>query len=238
MLAVLLAPAAARGQAWEFELTPYLWMAGIDGDLSVRNSPDVSVSADFIDVVKELDIGALVTFDARKAPWVFLLDAVYLKTSKDGDTPGPLFSRTDVTSRTAIIEPAVGYQVFAGDGAVLDVYAGARIWVAETELKLTTAVGFQTRTFSRTKAWADPLVGARLRAALWEKLSVAVLGDVGGFGAASDFTWQAYVGFIYQFTDRWSAKLGYRAIGVDYESDGFRLDIIEHGPLIGVGFRF
>jgi hypothetical protein len=162
-LTVLGGAVLARAQQWQFELTPYFWAAGIDGDLGVRDSPDVSVSADFTDIVKDLDFGAFVTFEARRAPWLLLLDAVYIKTSKNGDTPGPLFSRTDVVSRTAIIEPAVGYEVFARDTAAIDVYAGARIWVAETELKLTTAIGTQTRTFSRSRAWADPIVGARLR---------------------------------------------------------------------------
>jgi opacity protein-like surface antigen len=54
-----------------------------------------------------------------------------------------------------------------------------------------------------------------------------------------DFTWQAYPGLGYQFTDRWSLRVGYRAVGVDYENDdGFRLDVVVHGPLIGLGFRF
>jgi hypothetical protein len=34
-------------------------------------------------------------------------------------------------------------------------------------------------------------------------------------------------------------RVGYRAVGVDYENDdGFRLDVIVHGPLIGLGFAF
>jgi opacity protein-like surface antigen len=238
VLAILLAPMAARGQEWQFELTPYLWMRGIDGDVGVRGSPDVSVSADFSDIVKDLDFGAVVAFEGRKGPWGFLLDGVYLKTSKDGDTPGQAFSRIDVESRTAIITPVVGYQVFGGDAAALDVFVGARIWVVDTELKLTSGGVVPTQRFSETKAWADPVVGGRLRAALFGKLFASLFGDVGGFGVASDFTWQVFAGVGYQFTDRWSLKVGYRALGVDYESDGFRFDVIEHGPLIGLGVRF
>jgi hypothetical protein len=33
-------------------------------------------------------------------------------------------------------------------------------------------------------------------------------------------------------------RAGYRALGVDYKSGGFRLDAIMHGPAVGVGIRF
>jgi hypothetical protein len=35
-----------------------------------------------------------------------------------------------------------------------------------------------------------------------------------------------------------SANVGYRALGVDYEDVGFVYDIIQHGPIAGVVIRF
>ena len=34
------------------------------------------------------------------------------------------------------------------------------------------------------------------------------------------------------------ASLGYRALGVDYENDGFVYDVVQHGPVLGMVFRF
>jgi opacity protein-like surface antigen len=79
------------------------------------------------------------------------------------------------------------------------------------------------------------VVGARLRAALWGKWFASLIGDVGGFGLSSDITWQAFAGVGYQISDRWLLQLGYRALGVDYRSNGFRF---EYGPLLGLGIRF
>src|SRR5262245_45226455 len=110
-LASLLGPATARGQEWQFELTPYLWLTGIDGDVGVKGSPTVSVSADAADILKNLDFGALVLFDAKKGPWLLMLDTIFTKLSQDGDTRGSLFSRIDVDTRMAVITPALGYQV-------------------------------------------------------------------------------------------------------------------------------
>ena len=42
----------------------------------------------------------------------------------------------------------------------------------------------------------------------------------------------------YQFTDSFSAVIGYRAAGVDYENDGFVYDVVQQGPIIGAVFRF
>jgi opacity protein-like surface antigen len=239
LTALLGASTAARAQDWQFELTPYLWISGVDGDVGVRRSPTISVSADFADILENLDLGAFAVFDARKGPWLFSLSLAYAKTSQDGDTPGPAFSRIDVESRTAVITPEVGYRVFGEETTFLYVFAGARIWVADAELKLTSGGAVQTQRFSDTVAWADPVVGARFRAPLVGNLFASLIGDVGGFGLASDFTWQAFAGLGYQFTDRWALRVGYRAVGVDYENDdGFRLDVIVHGPLIGLSFRF
>ena len=47
----------------------------------------------------------------------------------------------------------------------------------------------------------------------------------GGFGASSDFMWDLYAGIGYDFNDRFSAVLGYRGTGVDYENDGFLYDV-------------
>jgi hypothetical protein len=71
-------------------------------------------------------------------------------------------------------------------------------------------------------------------------------GDVGGFGVASQFSWQA-VG-IYRWTFAksdavtWSGLLGYRALYVDYRRGAsehlYGYDMLQHGPMFGVSARF
>jgi opacity protein-like surface antigen len=107
----------------------------------------------------------------------------------------------------------------------------------DTELKFT-GQELDGRKFDQSKVWADPVVGARLRAVLYGKWFVSLIGDVGGFGLNSDVTWQAFAGVGYQITETFVLKVGYRAIGVDYSKDGFRYDIVEYGPLLGLGIRF
>jgi hypothetical protein len=41
----------------------------------------------------------------------------------------------------------------------------------------------------------------------------------------------------YKFTDTISAVAGYRALGVNYDNDGFVFDVVQQGPIIGVAIH-
>jgi hypothetical protein len=64
----------------------------------------------------------------------------------------------------------------------------------------------------------DPFVGLRVRHQLAPGKELQLLGDVGGFGVGSDFTWQLSGGYSFDFAV-WQTTLhglvGYRALAVD-----------------------
>ena len=92
------------------------------------------------------------------------------------------------------------------------------------------------------KKWVDPMFGLRWYWKFADKWALITRGDVGGFGAGSDFAWSAggvidwrpwkHVGFL----------VGYRALYMDYEdgsgSEKFAFDATMHGPLLGVNFSW
>ena len=90
---------------------------------------------------------------------------------------------------------------------------------------------------SQEETWADPVVGLKGRVSLTPQLYLTGWGMIGG-GASSDIVWDVLGGVGYQFNDTISAVAGYRAAGVDYENEGFVYDVIQHGPILGVVFRF
>ena len=71
-------------------------------------------------------------------------------------------------------------------------------------------------------------------------------GDLGGFGAGSDFSWQAVAALTFDVAARdgvtYAGMVGYRALDVDYEEGSGRkkygYDVLQHGPVLGlvVGF--
>jgi hypothetical protein len=50
---------------------------------------------------------------------------------------------------------------------------------------------------------------------------------IGGFGAGSDVTWDLLGSVGYQWNERFAIVAGYRALGVDYDDDGFVYDVIQ-----------
>ncbi|HSH99047.1 MAG TPA: hypothetical protein VLA02_00490 [Reyranella sp.] len=100
-------------------------------------------------------------------------------------------------------------------------------------------------SLSSTMQWVDPLVGLRLRHRLTPRQDILVRGDIGGFGLGSQLTWQALGVYSYEWhTDRTriAAVIGYRAMGANYSTgsgfDASGLNLVVHGPVIGVGVRF
>jgi hypothetical protein len=91
---------------------------------------------------------------------------------------------------------------------------------------------------SGSEDWWDPFIGANIRAPLGEKWSFRGRADIGGFGVGSDLAWQLEALFEWRMSARASLQLGYRAIDIDYEKDGFVYDVLIQGPQAGVTFRF
>ena len=175
-------------------------------------------------------------------------------------------SNTAVTYSFAIIE-AGGLYEFAkwahapGSFTALDGLLGFRYWNSTIDLnfdfnatadftRLSNALG-RNFEFSRGLAiarsgsldWFDPVIGLRLRHQFTPSQEIMLRGDVGGFGFQSNFQWQAVgvYSYAWQFTGYQLAALaGYRALGVDYSNTGNSnsLNLVLHGPIIGLSVRF
>ena len=94
--------------------------------------------------------------------------------------------------------------------------------------------------------WVDPVVGARLRHRLAPGQEFIVRGDVGGFDAGSQFSWNAVAAYSWDFAVRsgvtYSGVLGYRVLYVEYEQGSglnkYAYDVLTHGPILGLNIRF
>jgi hypothetical protein len=93
--------------------------------------------------------------------------------------------------------------------------------------------------------WVDPFVGGRIRHEFGQNKNVMLEGDVGGFNAGSEFSWQVVgtYGFdVNVFSSTMHTVVGYRALAVDFSESGPRgrngTDYIQHGPVLGVKFNW
>jgi hypothetical protein len=165
-----------------------------------------------------------------------------------------------------IVQSGVAYEVVRlqsapGRYTALDLMGSARYWNQDVDLSLKLT-GTLTADFERLGLkinrsrrvavarsndleWVDPVVGARVRHQLAPGKELSLVGDIGGFGAGSQFSWQL-VG-VYGFHTAifgvpLHADLGYRALAVDYSERGRfgrdGLDMVQHGPVMGVTFNW
>jgi hypothetical protein len=161
---------------------------------------------------------------------------------------------------TTMAESGLTYEVARwGDTrpTAFDLLGGARYWSQQLNLSLAVdgSVDLAKLGLSRSGSlavarsgdieWVDPFIGFRLRHQFAPGHELQFLGDIGGFGVGSDLTWQLFGGYSFDFTV-WQTTLfgvvGYRALAVDYSQDdrGFKnnMDLILHGPVAGLSFRW
>ena len=225
----------AAAPSWSFEVTPYLWLSGVSGKFRpVAGGPTVSVNKSFGEIYDHLDAGAFLSAAARRGRFVLLGDFTYAQVSQRAQY-GPLGANLDNTQISATLE--AGYEAYKDTRWTVDLLAGARAWVIDTRVRLR-AFDQPLLSLSSTTSWGDPLLAARVSAALGHGLSVTAYGDVGGFDVGSHFTWQAVGTLDYAIRRNLTVSAGYRHLAVDYREGGSRLDFSLSGPLLGISYSF
>jgi hypothetical protein len=191
----------------------------------------------------------------------------FARTAPGGPAALRLGGSVEADYQQAVIEIGAAYEVWANGSATtsrataLDLLAGARYWHQKSsfsaDLGATLALpgvviddleisGSRVIAKSGSVNWIDPVIGARLRHQIAPGQRLMLRGDMGGFGAGSNFSWQAIAVFEWQMLQRTSylldAYLGYRALYVNYEQGGgntkYQYDMLQHGPVLGLTMRF
>jgi len=86
--------------------------------------------------------------------------------------------------------------------------------------------------------WIDPIVGLRGQINITRWLFLAAQGDVGGFGAGSQITWNTQATVGVNFTRNIFGELGYRYMYVDYNKNNFLYQMNSFGLFSSIGVKF
>jgi hypothetical protein len=127
------AEAAPASSLWEVTVTPYGWLASIDGDFAARGYT-ASTHVGIDEILDHLDMVAMLNVEARRGRWGGWIDGIYLSMSSDAETPGPLLDSLGIGSKTLMLEGALFYRLWEGPRGFVDLYAGVRYNRAETDL--------------------------------------------------------------------------------------------------------
>ncbi|WP_138469330.1 hypothetical protein [Poseidonocella sp. HB161398] len=243
-LAAALLPAAGPAAAqtgWEFKVTPYGWMAGLDGDLgTVPGLPAQDVSLSFGDIFDDLDYGLFLFASARNGPWVVFLDSSSVQTTSSSSVNGPDVASVEVESRTTTLALAVGRTVSQTPVSLVDAYIGARAWWLDNDFTVRTqpSTGQGTLRKKTDADWIDPLIGISGQYQAAPSWTIFGNAEVGGFGLGADLEWSVMAGASYALNDWFGLTMAWRHLAVDYGEDGITYDVHQSGPLLGATFRF
>jgi hypothetical protein len=219
---------------WQFSVTPYVWLAGFEGQTRVSGLGG-NIDTESGSILESLDFAAMLNVEARRAEWSLFADFIYVDLGTDKTSPGPLASSASIDLRGTVVSAGVSRTVVRKESFALEALGGLRYIEVRDEIGLQ--IGGATRSFSETRDWVDPIVGVRGHLDLSSRWFVPYYLDVGGFGVSSDLTWQGVGGVGYRFG--WGdVRLTYRYLSYDFKDGSFVYDIDVGGPMIGARVQF
>jgi hypothetical protein len=241
---------------WKFSLTPYLWFPNVKGTVQFTLPSGVGGGTATVEkkpdgYLSNLDLAAMLTFEARRGAWAFFSDLIYLDFSSDSASvrtlsgPGglvqvPVNAGTQAGLKGGVWEVAASYTVSRSDMSTFEVLGGFRYLKLEAKVdwQLAGPLGMfpQAGSLKQTEDLWDAIVGVRGRAKLGDgHWFVPYYLDAGG--GDSKLTWQAMTGVGYSY--KWGdVLLAYRHLYYEQKSDKPIQELQMSGPALGATFRF
>jgi hypothetical protein len=226
---------ATTESGWRVSTSMYGWFTRLDGEMVIRGTT-VPVDVPFDKIFDNLKFTFMGLVEVGKGRWSFMSDLFYAKLEP---SVSQRFLTFDSQIEQFIGNFAVFYNVVENPTTRLDAYGGARVNWMETDVEISrNRTGAPIFSESADKTWVDPIIGFRVHHDLTDKFFIRGLADIGGFGISSDITWQAMASLGYRLNDKASVGLGYRGLGTDYTSGSTTYDVISHGLLLGLEYKF
>lgn len=225
---------AEETNRWSFDVTPYLWVAGIQAETSLPDRPP-STPSETSRFDTRISGGAMLAMQARYKSVGLFVDFAWLRLDSAAVNPGPAFSDGNLQSDFIHSTAALSYRLPLEGRFHAELLAGARLWYVSEDVRYQGGVlpGYNA---SGNQTWVDPVFGADLVFDLSRNWSLITRGTAGGAG--SGLGWEVMGGVNYQFKPLCSAVLGYRYLHEDYSHNRFSINTDIQGFIVGVGFHF
>ena len=215
---------------WQFSLGLPLWVAGLSGDVGVKN---VSTNVDFTakQLLKHLKATLAIAGEVRYRQFGLYADFLYLKFNAGGSTAG-------LEAKQFLGDIDANYRFVENDRGWIDGLAGLRITGVDQELNFFSILGPFSPKVSGSRTWVDPYLGLRGRVNINKAFYFTAKSDVGGFDTNSKITVEAYGAFGCQVTRYIYSEVGYKYLYDDYHKDGVLWKTSTAGLMMTMGLRF
>lgn len=219
-----LAPTSSFSQEVSWELVPYLWLPGIDADItSGGREAEVDIGSD--DVADTIDISGSVLSVFQYNRFILWTQADYFKLDADGVDNGTVGLDTEALFLTA----AAGYRFRTfGQHSVLDVLGGVRYLNLENQLS------------GRSDGEQENIDGVIVFRPKFQLLDWLAFNPTFSAGAGdSELTYELQPQLQFLIGDNLVARFGYRRLYYEIEGDrDNKFDGSFHGLIAGLGFIF
>lgn len=246
-LAAETSPIPMLSDEFRFSITPYLWAAGITGDVDHDNVKRVHTHISSEKVLSNLSTGAMLDGEVHYGRWGLYGNGVFAKLSNAGSTSRIKDSKAlDVNSNTdawlGLYTVAGTYTAYASKSVYLDVLAGARFLNLNAKVQLDVSI--QNTPYSGSKTLysslhtSDAIAGVKGRLRLGEShWYVPVYLDAGGGSSVAKLTSQQALGIGYAFKGA-DVGLLYNNIYYSLSNGNVSSYVNMSGPAIAATFSF
>lgn len=231
-------PAQQKEDDFTVIVSPYVWIPTVTGKIGT-SAQGLDFRLDAGDLLDVFEFGGLIHGEVRhKSGWGLATDYIFANLGTGVDI---VIGNVDADIDAEVHELTIVRRIDL-DRHALDIYGGIRRWDADVAIAIETF--FFDDTIVTGDEWVDLIIGARYQHEVSRKWKLLFQGDIGGFGAGSDFSWNAVAGASYSLSDKASFQLVWKTLSVDRKSPAIGngapidLDITITGPLIGFAYRF
>lgn len=248
-----LSPLPKITDEWRFEVTPYLWGAGVTSSLFYNDRYLNTAKLSTSNVLGDLKSGGMITAEAHYGKWgIFgdLVSATLQTTSNSnvtvkppalGGAVVPVNVADKVTLQQNMITGAATYTVLSNQNVYLDGLLGARGIMATATVSADLSAFGYSRGFvdSKSISTLDPIVGFKGRYRIADSAwYIPFYADIGGGGGTTNMTWQGILGVGKTFEKWVDVSLAYRTMYYDMNGDGLLQKTTFKGPQLAATFKF
>jgi opacity protein-like surface antigen len=237
-LATMSSLSAAEPQGLKFELTPYIWLAGMEGDVTV-NDQKVEFDKSFSDLLDNVEVAGSLLGVVQYDRFLVWGQVDYFSMSNDKLDLEDKPQGGTLDTSMLLGEVAVGYQVDGWvEGQTFDLLVGVRTLHIENTLKIKDGA-----TYEKNRDRTDPILVVRpsipILPSKIDGLRFNATLAIGG--GDSKLVYELHPAIQYQITENIAARVGYRTVGYKVEgehNDKNEMNFSLSGLIAGVGVTF